>query len=236
MILSLRLRANSGLAPSVNLINTSLRSSFPLLVKINIEADRASGLAFKQPVGCLCLLSLRGCPYASNFNAISSHNLWLTVFRVPMTKLYCVQGNPGGGLMSSKCETCFQGASKLSRKIRTCLAQLLCLLTHFVYIDESAGILHSGLHVSSFHRYLIIPEYTFSGISHSRSLGLLRNRKSYCSPCFLLSPCNPHPKEGDSLLRLHSGHHWAVSCMADIRRHIELFTVEKTWPRSFYKY
>lgn len=97
MILSLRLQANSGLAPSVNLINTSLRSSFPLLVKINIEADRASGLAFKQPVGCLCLLSLRGCPYACDFNAISSHNLWLTVFHVPMTKLHRVQGNPGGG-------------------------------------------------------------------------------------------------------------------------------------------
>ena len=139
--------------------------------------------------------------------------------------------------MSGKCETCSQGASKLSRKIRTCLAQLLCLLTRFVYVDESAGILHSGLHASSFHRYLIIPGYTFGSISHSRSLGLLRNRKSYCSSCFLLSPCDPlSPKEGDSFLRRLSGHHWAVSCMADIRCHIELFIVYKTWPRSFYKY
>lgn len=104
--------------------------------------------------------------------------------------------------MKSKREICFQAARELSRKIHTCVAQLLCLLTHFVYIDESAGILRSGLYASSFHRYLSIPGYTFNNISHSKSPGFLRNRKELLIIMFPTGPMwtSPHSPQRGRLL------------------------------------
>lgn len=154
-------------------------------------------------------MHLRECSHACDFRAFSSYNFLLTAFHVPMTKFCCVQGNPGGWLVSNEYEVRFHGVSELSWKTHTCMAQLLCLLTHFVYINESSGILSSGLHVSSFHRYLNIIGHTYS-ISHPRSLGLSRNRKDFLLLMFPLGPMwppSPHPcKEGDYLLRLLSGH------------------------------
>lgn len=60
--------------------------------------------------------------------------------------------------MSSKCEDHFHGASELSWKSHmqstgVLFINMFCSLCF--HIDESSGILGSGLRASSFHRYLI---------------------------------------------------------------------------------